>query len=121
MTTTERRKFERLEKEGVLHYQKLESLQGEGTWYQATMLDFSGGGVRFLGRESFDKSTQLVMDLEFSGWAEQGESWVKTESQDDVGLLRVIGSVMWCVESGNDMAEYEVGFRFTGRIKDSRS
>ena len=75
MVNEERREFDRLIKSASVKYRRLESLGGYDEMLCATMLDCSGGGIRFNAAESCVKNDQVLVELEFDGWLDNGEEW----------------------------------------------
>jgi len=113
----ERRRYERLARDFTIHYRPLEDMAGAEADRRARMCDFSGGGVRFLADRPLAKRQQLLVRIEFSGWRDEGGEWVRTGDANDVGVLKAIGSVMWCAPSDELAGHYEVGLMFTGRMR----
>lgn len=116
MDMGERRNFERMVRSASISYRRMEYIVDD-EMLDGTMLDCSSGGVRFTVTETYMKNDQLLMELEFDGWVDNGEKWLWTDNGDDIGVLRVIGAVMWCKKSSDLLGNYEVGVRFTGRVK----
>lgn len=112
----ERRNYERLARKSVLHYRNLEDLRSDHH-QTAELCDFSGGGIRFLTSSTLEKNIQLIIELSFTGWREEKDEWINTGSDQDIGRLKAIGAVMWCAPSTETPAMFEVGVRFTGRVR----
>ncbi|MCK5322494.1 MAG: PilZ domain-containing protein [Desulfobulbaceae bacterium] len=113
---SEKRKYERLDKKFKISYCQQEDLSNHVPNLEGELLDIGGGGIRFLAGESIKKNSQLVIRLEFSGWKVDKDEWTATGNSKDHGLLKVIGNVMWSVESRTEPGKYEVGVSFSGRI-----
>ena len=113
----ERRAHERLETKSVIRYRRFDDLANKNMDRSAELCDFSGGGARFVAAEKFSKNEQLILMLEFPGWSADGDEWVRTGENGDVGRLQAIGAVMWCAENKERPGSYEVGVRFTGRVR----
>ena len=113
----EKRKYERLGKNFDIFYRQLKDLPDHVPNSGGKLLDIGGGGIRFLANEFLKKHTQLVIEMEFSGWKIDKDEWTATGNNDDYGLLKVIGRVIWSVESRTEPGKYEVGVCFSGRIK----
>jgi len=117
MLQDERRRHSRFDKRSFLLYRGFEDISREKRAQRGELCDFSGGGVRFLANHALDKGSQLILELDFSGWQEDGDEWVQTGDPADLGVLKAIGEVMWCAEDSSQPTKHEVGVRFTGRIK----
>ncbi len=114
---SERRRHDRLDKNFSIRYRRLEDLSDDVPDMEGELLDIGGGGARFLGSESLSKNTQLTMVLEFPGWmVADGDEWTITRNSNDVGILKVIGRVMWVAPCESDLGKYEIGVSFSGRI-----
>ena len=113
----EKRKYERLGKKFDIFYRQLKDLPDHVPNRKGELLDIGGGGIRFLANEFLEKHTQLVIEMEFFGWKIDKDEWSATGNNDDSGLLKVIGRVIWSVESRTEPGKYEVGVCFSGRIK----
>lgn len=113
----EKRKYERLGKNCNIFYRQLKDLPDHVPNRTGELLDIGGGGIRFLANEFLEKHTQLVIEMEFSGWKINKDEWTATGNNDDSGLLKVISRVIWSVESRTEPGKYEVGVCFSGRIK----
>jgi hypothetical protein len=111
-----RRKHERVARDNTIRYSHLLDLTKELTEKTAPLLDIGGGGLRFQTEELLEKNTQLVIIVEFPGWETDENNWLSSNNSTDIGVLKVIGIVMWSVPSENDPEQYEVGVRFSGRI-----
>lgn len=114
----ERRQHERLEKSFTIYYRRLEDLSlTEMPDVEAEIVDIGGGGLCFLNDEPLEISTQLVITLEFSGWLADMDEWVITRSPSDVGVLKVVGMVVRVAVSKIHPDKFEIGVRFTGRVR----
>lgn len=113
----ERRQEERVAKDLVVRFTRLEDLQAEVSYRAGQLLDISGGGLCFLTEESLPLGSQLVMVLEFPGWhAAANGKWVATKVEEDVGVLQVIGMVSWVAVSRSKPDRYETGVCFSGMV-----
>ncbi len=114
---SERRTYERLDRDFKISYRDLEDLSSDWLNKDGKLLDIGGGGLRFLASEKVRENSQLVMEIEFSGWQVDEDEWNPTGNSDDSGNLKVIAKVMWSVESRNEPGEFEIGVCFSGRIQ----
>lgn len=113
----ERRQEERVAKDLVVRFTRLEDLQADVPYREGQLLDISGGGLCFLGEESLPLGSQLVMVLEFPGWhAAANGKWIATKVEEDVGVLQVIGMVSWVAVSRSKPDRYETGVCFSGMV-----
>lgn len=117
MLQDERRRHGRFDKRSTILYRRFEDIAKDKKAQRGELCDFSGGGVRFLANQQLDKNSQLILELDFSGWQDEGEDWIQTGNPADIGRLRAIGQVMWCAEDAAQPGRYEVGVRFTGRVR----
>ncbi|MCB2180985.1 MAG: hypothetical protein KQH63_03035 [Desulfobulbaceae bacterium] len=115
----ERRKHDRLEKEFVVRYSKVDDLARTEFNEQGLILDFGAGGLRFLSGKKWEKHEQLVMKLDFEGWRINGSTCALAENNEECGSMTVIASVMWAAESIYE-DQYEVGVTFTARLQTDR-
>ncbi len=113
----ERRHHHRIDKASKMRYQSLQGVADQTTMTVAELCDFSGGGIRFLAPEPLAKNEQLIIELHFNGWQEKDDEWIRTGDANDVGQLNAIGAVMWCSDEDNPPGTYEIGLRFTGRVR----
>lgn len=117
MLQDERRRHGRFDKRSSILYRRFEDIAKDKHAQRGELCDFSGGGVRFLANQELTKGSQLILELDFAGWQEDGEEWVKTGNPADLGKLKAIGEVMWCTKDSDQPTKYEAGVRFTGRIR----
>ncbi|MEW6500732.1 MAG: PilZ domain-containing protein [Thermodesulfobacteriota bacterium] len=113
----ERRRYDRLEKELAVRYCRLEKFGDSGPDRLGDLLDIGGGGLCFLSPEAIELGAQLVIRLEFPGWLADGDHWIATKNDDDVGTLHVIGMVVWVAVSRKNPAGYDIGVQFSGIIR----
>jgi len=114
----DRRQHDRLERSFTIQYRRLEELSTQDTEdIEAEIIDIGGGGLCFLSDEPIEISTQLVLVLEFSGWLADMDEWVITRKSDDVGVLKVVGMVVRVAMNKTQPDKFEIGVRFTGRIR----
>ena len=116
MLQEERRRHGRIDKRLTILYRRFEDVAKDKHAQRGELCDFSGGGVRFLANQELEKSSQLILELDFPGWQDDGEEWTQTDNPADIGRLKAIGAVMWCANADSQSAKYEIGVRFTGRI-----
>lgn len=113
----ERRRYERLPRDGRLTYERL--IDGRLPYSPPVapgrLLDIGGGGLRCLIPEEVRKGEQMVVRMEFDGWKAEDDQWRYTGRDEDRGLLTVIARVMWCVAADGGEG-FEVGLAFTGRV-----
>lgn len=113
----ERRQYERVEKELAVRYCRLERFGDTGLDSVGELLDIGGGGLCFLAGEAIELGAQLVIMLEFPGWLAEGDHWIATKDDDDVGTLHVIGMVVWVAVSRKNPAGYDIGVQFSGIVR----
>jgi hypothetical protein len=113
MGEDERRKFKRKKKQCVISFHVIEG-KGLEKKQEGVVVDCSQGGVRFTSKSSIDKNSRIYNRLDSEDWGEELTYFCK---DTDIGLVEVIGSVMWCLESENRPGEYEVGTRFIEQIE----
>jgi len=117
MLQDERRRHGRFGKHSSLLYRRFEDIAKDKHAQRGELYDFSGGGVRFRANQALDKGSQLILELDFVGWQEDGDEWIQTGNPADLGRLKAIGEVMWCATDSSQPNKHEVGVRFTGRIR----
>ena len=116
MLHDERRRHGRFDKRLTILYRRFEDIAKDKRAQRGELFDFSGGGARFLANQELEKNSQLILEVDFVGWQDDGEEWSQTGNPADVGRLKAIGAVMWCTKAASQPTKYEVGVRFTGRI-----
>lgn len=112
-----RRMHERLPRNFRMRFGILEDLSHLQADKEAELIDIGGGGLRFLTDEPLADGSQLLIDLEIPGWRVTEGEWISTSNQNDVGILQVIGIVMWAAPSSGKNGCYEIGFCFTGQVR----
>ena len=112
----ERREHERLDRNFKLRYGQIEDLSKIDPDREGELLDIGGGGIRLLAEDASLKDSQLMIVMEIPGWQVDGDEWTRTRDTTDIGVLRVIGNVMWCAQSSSHAGKHEIGVRFTGQI-----
>ena len=113
----ERRREERVAKNLVVRFTRLEDLLSDVPYRDGELLDISGGGLCFLTDDALPLGSQLVMVLEFPGWQAVADGkWVATKVEEDVGVLRAVGMVSWVAISRTTPDKYETGVCFSGRV-----
>lgn len=113
MGEDDRRQFQRKRKQSIVSFYVIRE-DGKNSPRQAEVIDGSRGGVRFKTEMSLPKNTRLYIKLDSGEWGEELTYLCKDE---DMGLIEVLGSVMWCLESSTTPGEYEVGTRFINKIE----
>ena len=117
MDDRERRRHERMEKDLAVHYCRLERFGDTGLDGRGELLDISGGGLCFLAGTAIELGAQLVIMLEFPGWLANGDQWIATKNEEDVGTLYVVGMVVWVAVSRKEPTRYDIGVQFSGIIR----
>jgi len=117
MLHDERRRHDRFHRSSSISYRRFEDITKDAHAQRGNLCDFSGGGVRFLANQAIAKGTQIILELEFTGWVEDDDEWTNTGNPADVGTLKAIGEVMWCAGDTAQPGKHEIGVRFTGRIR----
>ncbi len=113
----ERRHEERVGKNLLVRFTRLEDLLADIPYRDGQLLDISGGGLCFLAEEALPLGSQLVLVLEFPGWQAVAEGkWIATKVEEDVGVLRAVGTVSWVAISRTKPDRYETGVYFSGRV-----
>lgn len=112
-----RRKHERLSRRFRMRFSILEDLSRRQAEKDAELVDIGGGGLRFLADERLADGSQLLIALEIPGWRVTDEDWKATSNLEDIGILQVIGIVMWAAPSDRKTGCYEIGLRFTGQLR----
>lgn len=112
---TERRRYDRLEKEFAFTYTVINDLTNATLDEMGLILDIGGGGLRFLSSRRWRKNEQLLMKLDFAD-CQIDDACPDTipNSGDSTGML-VIGTVMWSSATAQE-DQFEIGIRFTARM-----
>ena len=112
---TERRRYDRLEKECAFHYTVIDDLTNATLDEMGLILDIGGGGLRFLSSRRWRKNEQLLMKIDFADCQidDAGTDTIPY-SGDSTGML-VIGTVMWSAATAQE-DQFEIGIRFTARM-----
>lgn len=113
MAQDDRRKHHRRKRQSIISFHVIGE-SGEEKVQRATVVDSSGGGLRFRTKKSIGKNTRIYIQLDSEEW---GEELTVHCRNDALGLVEMIGSVMWCLESRETPGEYEVGTRFLGMVE----
>ena len=113
MGQDDRRKYQRNKKQSVISFHIITEDGTEKT-RKALVVDGSQGGVRFRSDESISKNTKLYIKLDSEDWGNELTYYCK---DNGLGLVEMIGSVMWCLENDETPGEYEVGTRFVGQVE----
>lgn len=117
MLQDERRQHDRFRRRSAISYRRFEDITKNTHAQRGHLCDFSGGGARFLANQAITKGTQIILELEFTGWVEDDDEWTQTGDPGDIGVLKAIGAVMWCANDSAQPGKYEIGVRFTGRVR----
>ena len=113
MGEDDRRKHQRKKKQSIVSFHIIQD-DGPKKASEAKIIDGSRGGVRLQTKESFPKNTQLYIKLDSEDW---GDDLTYLCKDNGLGLVEVLGSVMWCLESDNSPGEYEIGTCFIDHIE----
>lgn len=113
----ENRKYERIEKNLTVRYGILEDFAKSSFDMEGELLDIGAGGLHFLAPESIEISTPLVMQLEFPGWLAFEDKWIATKDDKDLGILQVIGMVVWVSVSREYPEKFDIGISFSGVLR----
>jgi hypothetical protein len=113
----ERRRHERVHKMIDLRYGACDDFSEVAPNRQGTLLDIGGSGLRFMAEEAVEIATQLLLILEFPGWRDDQEEWVPSGDHSEIGVLRVMGTVVRCQASSLEPGKYEIAVCFCGRVK----
>ena len=114
MGIDDRRQFVRQLKQGILHFQVVESKGKAGPDQEGTVLDYSAGGLRFSTKAPIRKSSKIYIKFDSEEW---GKELTVVWSRQERSLLEMIGSVMWCLESSEAPGEYEIGACFLRNVE----
>lgn len=112
MGQDDRRKFSRKKKQSVISFHVIDDSKPKVQ--EGEVVDGSSGGVRFKAQKAMPKNTRLYIKLDSDEWGEELTYLCKS---DDLGLVEVVGSVMWCLENNERPGEFEVGTRFLGQVE----
>ena len=116
-SSVERRQEERVAKDLIVRFTRLEDISTKAPYQEGRLLDISGGGLCLLVDEAMPLGCQLVMILEFPGWhAATDGRWIATKVEEDVGVLQVVGMVSWVAISRAHPGRYEAGVCFSGMV-----
>jgi len=110
MGQDDRRKYSRRSKQSIISFYVIEE-NGNKHTHEGVVVDGSTGGVRFRAKRSLKKNTRLYIKLQSEDWGDELTYHIK---KNDLGLIELIGSVMWCLETQDSPGEFEVGTRFLG-------
>lgn len=113
MGQDERRKFQRQKKQSVISFYVVGD-KGKDKDIEAVVIDSSKAGVRFRVKNSLPKNAKIYIKLDSEEWGEELTYFCKDTG---LGLVEMIGSVMWCLESQHAPGEFEVGTRFVGQVE----
>ena len=109
MGEDDRRKYKRYRKPSIISFQIIESAEKKSDKEDGVVVDCSEGGVRFSTKKSLSKNTKIYIKLKSEDW---GEELTVNCSEDNVDLMEIIGSVMWCLESNDRPGEFDIGTQF---------
>ncbi|MEE4242221.1 MAG: PilZ domain-containing protein [Desulfopila sp.] len=113
MGEDDRRRFLRGKKQSVISFHIIED-DGLEIKKEAVVVDGSRGGLRFRSQESLPKNTRIYIKLDSDDWGDELTYFCK---DGDLGLVEVIGRVMWCLENEQSPGEYEIGTRFLSGVE----
>ena len=117
-TDDEKRRYERLSKSYKVLYRRMVDLASPSSAQEGVVIDVGGGGLSFLAGEPLEEGSQLALLVEFSGWVtDESGDWVATHDENDVAELEVIAEVIRYSVSQTVPGRFEIGVRFSGRIK----
>jgi len=111
----ERRRHERMLCAYSMHYGELNDISTAQVDKSATLLDISGGGLRFSINEPDIDASQLIIRLDIPGWLVMNGDWQPSNRSSDIGILHVVCRVVWIKKKKG--SKTEIGVRFTGQIK----
>jgi c-di-GMP-binding flagellar brake protein YcgR len=115
----ERRKHPRLDKIIKMRYQRLESLSEKTPYREATLLDISSGGLRFLVPKPLEINSQLVIVLEFPGWLNADERLSPAGNDGETtGVIQALGQVLRVQASETEPGQYEIGVQFSSQLQE---
>jgi hypothetical protein len=110
MGEDDRRKYKRHRKPSIISFQIIETPEKNSDDDEdGVVVDYSKGGIRFSSRKSLNKNTKIYIKLKSDDW---GEELTVNCQEDNVDLLEMIGSVMWCIESNDRPGEFDIGTQF---------
>ena len=112
MGQDDRRKYSRKKKQNIISFHVIED--GKKSVQEGVVIDGSPGGLRFKVKKSLSKNTRLYIKLDSDEWGEELTYLCKSR---ELGLVEMIGSVMWCLENHEKPGEFEVGTRFVGQVE----
>ncbi len=112
----DRRLHPRLYRCFVMRYGVLDDISAPAVDRQGSLLDISGGGLRFSCTDEIESSSQLLIEIDIPGWRVVDGDWMHTGNDSDIGRLRVVGQVVW-IRDDDAGRHCEVGIRFTGQIR----
>lgn len=115
MGEDDRRKYQRLKKQSIISFQIIEAPeQVKSQDEQGNVVDCSNGGVRFLSPRSLKKNTKIYIKLKSEDWGEELTINCQDENMD---LMEMIGSVIWCLESSDRPGEFDIGTQFVEMLE----
>lgn len=114
---SDRRQHERVEKKLAVLYTELDKIASGPPDREGALLDLGGGGLCFQALEAVPLGTQLVLTLHFPGWQASGGQWIATKKEGDLGVLSVIGMVVWVAVSEEDTEKFDIGVCFSGLVE----
>jgi hypothetical protein len=117
MAENERRNGDRKNRQFAFQFKKIGEEGGQAHSAGGVLIDYSVAGIRFLTGEQLGKNTALLIELDFESFGREMMNWRKLWDEGDASCLKVIGSVMWCLESKQKVGEYEVGTRFVEKAR----
>jgi hypothetical protein len=119
MAGKERRKGGRTRKQVAFQFKTMDANGNNNLPLAGTLLDYSIAGIRFMTGEQLRKNTALLIELDFEGFGKDTADWRQLWQAGESSRLKVIGSVMWCLESKQTSGLFEVGTRFVSKAPDA--
>ena len=113
MAEDDRRHHRRKKKQSIVSFYVIEE-QKKSAPQQAAVIDGSCGGIRLRAREFVAKNTRLYIRLNSEEW---GEELTYICNDGTKGLVEILGSVMWCLESESTPGEFEIGTCFVSQVE----
>ena len=113
MEGIDRRESERINKENIFQFSKLQDGNIGQLSIEGSMIDYSVAGLRFVTDEPLEKNTALLIQLNLEDLDSDAVDWKTLWETGDAESLNIIGLVMWCLASNLESNAFEVGMRFT--------
>lgn len=113
MSEDDRRYHQRKNKQSVVSFYLIEE-EKKSALQEAAVIDGSRGGIRMRTSEYVAKNTRLYIRMDSEEWGEELTYVCKDGAR---GLVEIIGSVMWCLESESTPGEFELGTCFVEQVE----